>query len=176
MALWTDYPGLRFYWADIQVAAKAHQLDPLLVAAVVLQESAANTDGFRHERLFWNRYLKSRPEWASLNPRRVSSSYGLMQVMFSTAIEHGYPKDQPPELLFRPEIGLEYGCRVLRRMMDRIDAKYATKPGQDRLRAALASYNGGFQGPDALRPDNRAYAESVLRRYAALQAEHAPQA
>jgi len=171
MGLWTDYPGLRFYWADIQVAAKAHQLDPLLVAAVVLQESGANADGFRHERHFWNRYLKHRPEWTSLNPRRVSSSYGLMQIMFPVAVERGYPKDKSPEGLFVPEVGLEFGVRHLRWVMDRIDAKYPQVAGQERLRASLASYNGGFQGPDALRPDNRAYADSVLRRYATLQTE-----
>lgn len=171
MSVWADYPGLRFHWPAIQVAARAHQLDPLLVAAVVLQESGANADGFRHERNFWNRYLKRLPEWAGTNPRRVSSSYGLMQVMYPVARERGLAKDVPPERLFEPDVALEFGCRQLRYVMDWVDAHFAQIPGQDRLRAALASYNGGLQGPNALRPDNRAYADSVLRRYAALQAE-----
>ena len=174
MALFVEFPGLRFHWPAIQVAAKAHGLDPLLVAAVVLQESAANTDAFRHERLFWNRYLKRLPEWTNLNPRRVSSSYGLMQVMFPVAVERGYPATHSPEGLFVPEVGLEYGVKHLRYMMDRIDAQFPQIPGQDRLRAALASYNGGFQGPNSLRPDTRAYAESVLRRYSVLQIEIQP--
>ncbi len=171
MSTWNDFPGLRFHWGAIQAAAKAHGLDPLLVAAVVVQESAANTDAFRHERLFWNRYLKRKPEWANLNPRRVSSSYGLMQVMFPVAQERGLAKTVPPESLFLPELGLEYGCRHLRYMMDKVDAHSPLAPGTDRLRAALASYNGGFQPPNALRPDTRAYADSVLKRYAALQIE-----
>lgn len=170
MSPWDEYPGLRFHWPAIQAAAKAHELDPLLVAAVVLQESAANTDAFRHERLFWNRYLKRLPEWASLNPRRVSSSYGLMQVMFPVAQERGLAKTVPPERLFEPEVGLEFGCRHLRYMMDKIDAQYPQIPGQARLRAALASYNGGYQPPQAIRPDTGRYADSVLRRYATLQA------
>lgn len=173
MNVWTEYPGLRFHWLAIQVAARAHSLDPLLVAAVVLQESAGNTDAFRHERLFWNRYLKRKPEWAGQNPRRVSSSYGLMQVMFPVAQERGLAKTVPPERLFEPEVGLEFGCAHLRHVMDWVDTKYASFAGQDRLRAALASYNGGLQGPDALRPDNRSYADSVLRLHARLQADPA---
>lgn len=171
MALFTDYPGLKFYWPAIQVAAKAHNLDPNLVAAVVLQESSANTDAFRHERLFWNRYLKRLPEWTNENPRRVSSSYGLMQIMYPVAVERGLARTVPPEALFGPELGLEFGCRHLAHCMDWEDAKYASFPGQDRLRAALASYNGGLQGPNALRPDNKAYADSVLKLYTTLQAD-----
>lgn len=174
MNIWIEYPGLRFHWTAIQVAAKAHSLDPLFVAAVVLKESSANADAFRHERLFWNRYLKRKPEWASLNPRRVSSSYGLMQILFPVAQERGLAKDVPPERLFEPEVGLEFGCRHLRHVMDWVDAKYPQIPGQARVRAALASYNGGLQGPDALRPDNRAYADSVLGLYARLQADPLP--
>jgi soluble lytic murein transglycosylase-like protein len=171
MSTWNDFPGLKFYWADIQAAAKAHNLDANLVAAIVVQESGANTDAFRHERLFWNRYLKRLPQWTALNPRRVSSSYGLMQIMFPVAQERGLAKDVPPEALFGPELGLEFGCRQLSYCMDWIDAKYPQAPGADRLRAAIASYNGGLQGPDALRPDNRAYADSVLKLYTALQAD-----
>jgi soluble lytic murein transglycosylase-like protein len=165
MSTWNDFPGLKFYWADIQVAAKAHGLDPNLVAAIVVQESGANTDAFRHERLFWNRYLKRLPQWTNLNPRRVSSSYGLMQVMYTTALDRGLAITVPPEALFAPELGLEYGCAQLAYCMDWEDAKFASFPGQDRLRAALASYNGGLQGPNALRPDNAAYATAVLKLY-----------
>jgi soluble lytic murein transglycosylase-like protein len=174
VSIWADYPGLRFYWPAIQVAARAHELDPLLVSAVVLKESSANTDAFRHERLFWNRYLKRLPEWTNENPRRVSSSYGLMQIMYSTAVERGLARTVPPERLFEPEVGLEFGCRQLKHCMDWEDAKYASSAGQDRLRAALASYNGGLQGPNALRPDNRAYAEIVLGYYHQLQTENRP--
>lgn len=174
MALWSDYPGLRFHWPAIQVAAKAHGLDGLLVAALVLKESSANTDAFRHERLFWNRYLKSRPEWTNENPRRVSSSYGLMQIMYSTAVERGLARAVPPERLFEPEVGLEFGCRQLKHCFDWEDARFADSPAQDKLRAALASYNGGLQGPNALRPDNRSYADAVLKHYAGLKAESRP--
>ena len=163
--------GYRFYKPLIDAAAEKWQLDPILVAAMCWQESTFNTDGFRFEADFYNRYLKPRPEWVGSNPRRVSSSYGLMQIMFPVAVERGYPKEQAPEGLFVPEVGLEFGNRQLRYMMDKVDAKVPQAPGQDRLKAALASYNGGFQTPATMRPDTRAYAESVLRRYATLQVE-----
>lgn len=174
MSLWTDFPGLRFHWGAIQTAAKANGLDPLLVCALVLQESSANTDAFRHERLFWNRYLKRLPEWTNENPRRVSSSYGLMQIMYSTAVERGLARTVPPERLFEPEVGLEFGCRQLKHCFEWQDARFPGAAPQDKQLAGLASYNGGLQGPNALRPDNRAYAQSVLKYYTQLQTEAVP--
>lgn len=169
--IWSDFPGLAFHFVAINDAANAQGLDPLLVTAIVLQESAANTDAFRHERLFWNRYLKAKPEWKDENPRRVSSSYGLMQVMYPVAVERGMSRAMPPESLFVPALGLSYGVAQLRWLSDKMDAAYPQATPADKRKALLASYNGGFQGPDALRPDNRLYAESVLRHYTRLQAE-----
>ena len=160
------------YFPEIVKAAADYKLDPILVEAVVVQESNGNTDGFRFEKDFYNRLLKGKPEWVGKNPRRISSSYGLMQPLYVVATERGYPKDLPPEGLFVPEISLKYGCAHLRWMMDRIEAKYPQFTPAEKLRACLASYNGGFQAPDALRPANRAYADSVLRYYQQLQKEH----
>ena len=160
------------YFPEIVKAAADYKLDPILVEAVVVQESAGNADAFRWERDFWNRYLKPKPEWVGKNPRRVSSSYGLMQPLYVVATERGYPTNLPPEGLFVPEISLKYGCAHLRWMVDRIEAKYPQFTPAEKLRASLASYNGGFQAPDALRPANRAYADSVLRYYQQLQKEH----
>ena len=162
------FPGLRFFVAEIEAAAQAHTLDPQVVAAIVLQESSACTDAFRHEKDFWNRYLKRLPEWNTLNPRRTSSSYGLMQIMLPVAVERGFPKSQDPEILFQPTLGLEYGCRHLRYLIDRMAVKYPQASEADRLQAVLASYNGGFQGPDALRPNNKKYALNVLQLLRAI--------
>ena len=160
------------YFPEIVKAAADYKLDPILVEAVVVQESSGNADSFRFERDFWNRYLKPKPESSSKNPRRVISSYGLKQPLYVVATERGYPTNLPPEGLFVPEISLKYGCAHLRWMMDRIEARYPTASTDSKLLAALASYNGGFQGPDTLRPVNRAYALSVLRYYQQLQKEH----
>lgn len=151
-----------WYDAEIAVSADRYDLPPDLVTAVVAIESAGRTDAFRVEPAFWDRYLAGKPEWDGANPRRVSASYGLMQVMFPVAVEFGFPRTDPPEYLFVPTIGLDYGCKVLRERMDW---------ARGDVRAALASYNGGKGGN---RPGgvlrNAGYADKVLLRLGKLQA------
>lgn len=153
---------MRFWYrAEVELIAGRHALTPDLVQAVCLIESSGQTDAFRPEPAFWDRYLRGKPEWDGANPRRVSASYGLMQVMFPVAVEHGMARTEPPEYLFVPLIGLEYGCRVLA-------ARLEWARGD--LRAALASYNGGKGGNAPGGPlRNGAYADKVLAKLAALQ-------
>lgn len=158
------------YWKEIQVAAAANGLDPLLVEAMVLQESAGNTDAFRFERNFWNRYLKPKKLYVGQNPRRVSSSYGLMQIMYPTACERGF-KGQP-ENLFLPDVGLEWGCKQLAHLVNWAAGYPVSKDLQ--LLAVLASYNGGTGGNTpgtALR--TVAYAKSVMGYLAQTTKDHA---
>lgn len=141
--------------------ANRHDLTPDLVQAVCLVESSGLTHAYRVESAFWDRYLKGKPEWDGANPARVSASYGLMQVMFPVAVEHGMARTEPPEYLFVPLIGLDYGCRVL--------AKLLVWSRGD-LRAALAAYNGGRGGNKPGGPlRNAGYADKVLARLATLQ-------
>lgn len=162
------------YWPEIQKAAADAKLDPFLVEAVVVQESGGNTDAFRFEKDFWNRLLKPNPAWAGKNPRRVSSSYGLMQIMFPVALERGYDPAHPPELLFVPEVGLRWGCKHLAYLSEWASGFPSASP-QDRLLATLAAYNGGRGGNTPgtpLRPINRSYAQSVLQHQSSLKLEH----
>lgn len=165
-------PGFRFYKDLIVDTAIAHGLDPLLVAAVVWQESAFNTDGFRYEPDFWNRYLKTNPKYRHLNPRRVSSSYGLMQVMYCRVHEDKLTDNDalPPEHLFVPELGLRTGCQLLAELLVWAKAR-TTDPDRARL-AALASYNGGRGGNNPADPGvlrNEKYAREVLAKRAMLE-------
>lgn len=165
------------YWTEIVAAATKHGLDPILVEAIVVQESAGNADAFRFEPAFWNRYLKPMKIYQGANPRRVSSSYGLMQVMYRVAVERGYPADLHPELLFVPETALDYGCRQLKYQIDDA-AKWSldhlvTTTEAERLLAAVASYNGGSGGNRPGSPlRTAAYARSVMANYQTLKAEH----
>ena len=162
------YPGLPFYWDAIVAAASRHQLPPHLVAALVVRESGANADAFVHEKHLWNRYLKKLPNWAGKNPRRVASRYGLLQVRFIDAHLHGR---HCPEELFQPDVNLEHGCRRLQEMLSKLDAEFPSCPLPGKLRALVASYRDGYQAPDALRPESRAYANTVLALYDQLQAQ-----
>lgn len=151
-----------WYRPEVETIAIRHDLSPDLVQAVCLIESSGQTHAYRAEPAFWDRYLKGKPEWDGANPARVSASYGLMQVMFPTAVDHGMGRTEPPEYLFVPLIGLEWGCRVL---ADRLEW------ARGDVRAALASYNGGKGGNAPGGPlRNALYADKVLAKLAALQA------
>lgn len=166
------------YGKEIRDAATKHGLDPLLVEAVVIQESAGNTDAFRFEPDFWNRYLKGNPKYAKLNPRRVSSSYGLMQVMYCRILEDKVADNDAwaPEMLFIPEVGLDIGCALLQELLD--------WAGQTVLQAemkttaefvALAAYNGGRGGNDPNKNwplRNGRYAQEVLAKRALIAKEY----
>ncbi len=152
------------YRAEVHAIADQHGLDPELVQAMCLVESDGRTSAYRYEPAFWMRYMAGKREWDGANPHRVSASYGLMQVMYPVALEFGFDREAPPENLFIPIVGLTYGCKVL---YERITWSNRAAPdlSEDvRLRAALASYNGGKGGnaPDH-RPDrNAVYADKVL--------------
>jgi soluble lytic murein transglycosylase-like protein len=145
------------YRAHIQGAAHEHGLDPDLVEAVVYCESAGKTDAFRYEPGFYERYIKGKKMWEGCNPRRISSSYGLMQVMYTTALEHGYPYPDP-EHLFIPAVGLDYGCKHLSLLVE--------WAGMDALKA-LAAYNGG-KG-NWMGNDPQVYSKKVYRVFQEVQ-------
>jgi soluble lytic murein transglycosylase-like protein len=161
-------PRTRFT-ADIIRAATTEGVDPNLVEGIVLTESSGNTDAFRFEPLFWNRYMKGKPGWAGRNPRRVSSSYGLMQVMYPVALERGLDPKLAPEVLFVPDVGLRYGCKQLRWLQDWAETFQAVD-AQKRLVCALAAYNGGKGGnaPTDAIPRNEVYARKVLQAVSKL--------
>ena len=165
------------YKKEIDAAAEKWGLDPLLVEAVVVQESGGNTDAFRFEPDFWNRYLKPNPKYRGLNPRRVSSSYGLMQVMYCRVLEDRIADNDvwAPELLFIPENGLDMGCALLAELLQWAGER-TEDPAQAQL-AALAAYNGGRGGNDPSKDTplrNGKYARDVLAKRAILAKEYNP--
>lgn len=156
----------------ITPVANSFALDPRLVEAIVWTESRGRADAFRFEPKFWLRYLAKLPEYKDAIPRRVSSSYGLMQIMYRTAFEQGFHGE--PEMLFMPRENLHWGCRYLRNLVHWAN-KYQDVSPADRQLAVLASYNGGrggnspHKGSQNLRPANRSYALKVLAAYEELE-------
>ena len=144
------------YRQDIEAAAARFTLDPNLVEAVVLTESAGKTSAYRYEPQFYAKYMASRPEWARENPERVSASYGLMQVLYVTAREMGFT-GSAPEYLFVPDIGLEFGCRKLRQLLTWSTGNVAQ---------ALAAYNGGRVANAKPPYRNQSYVDRVLTHMA----------
>jgi len=153
------------YRAEVEQVSAEYDLDADLVHAMCLVESSGNTRAYRYEPAYFLRYMCKDARWNDADPRVVSASYGLMQVMYQVAIEFGFAPTDTPEQLYIPLIGVTYGCKVL---AERI--RWTNKAAPDlsvdtRLRAALASYNGGKGGNAAdHQPDRNArYAAKVLR-------------
>ena len=126
-----------------KATAERHGLDPVLVCAVVEQESGWNPWSIRAEPAFDERYVKPMhktptEEWAR------SMSWGLMQLMGEAARERGYKGDLAA--LCDPAIGLEWGCVHLK-------GKLAAAGGD--VTKALLLWNGG---------GNPNYASEVIAR------------
>lgn len=127
----------------VVVAAESHGLDPVLVAAVVEQESDFDSTAFRDE------------------PQIGDASRGVMQVLYGTAKWMGYEGDA--QGLLETETSLRYGCTYLRYLMHRY--------GGD-VRSALAGYNAGPGNVDTKGWRCVAgYVESVLGRMERLRRE-----
>lgn len=135
---------------EIQKAAAAHGVDPDLIEAIVWQESSGEPSAYRYEPAYWERYCKQR--FAGEEPRRIAASYGLMQLMYPTALQLGYTGT--PEGLFEIPVNLDLGTKLVARLLHRYH-------GQRIL--ALAAYNGGPGGTS--RPGPLSYAASVNARF-----------
>lgn len=106
-----------------------------LVQTQVLHESSGKADAFRFESAFYEKYIQHNltAKGFSFGPL-AACSYGLMQVLLETALEDGFTGD--PQLLFIPRVGLNAGCKHLRKLWDALGGTPET------YRQALARYNG----------------------------------
>jgi len=137
-------------------AAAAAGADSLMIKAIIAVESAWKPSAYRYEPGFWQRYLAAHPDYAGCEPRRVSASYGLMQIMYPTAVDMGYEGE--PEGLFSPSLNLRFGIGFLMTLI--------AKAGGDAWEA-IAAYNGGWGGRKG--KDPQAYAVKVRQVYDALK-------
>lgn len=113
-----------------------HALDPVLVCAVIEQESAWNPWAVRFESAFLSHYVAPLYTAGKLSATEAytrSMSWGLMQVMGQVAREFGFASESLPELC-DPATGVEFGCRILAKRLARSRGDVA---------AALLAWNGG---------------------------------
>lgn len=136
--------------ATVVERAKAHGLNPVLVMAVVEQESGWEPWAIHYESVFFERYIQPLKNISATEAYARAFSFGLMQVMGQTARELGF-SGRYLSALCDPFIGAHFGCLKLVQC-------YAKASGQDE--GALLRYNGGGN------PD---YANQVLARVAHYQ-------
>jgi len=132
----------------IKNCSRIYGIEEKLIKAIIKKESSGNKWAFRVERGFWVRYFPGIKAIFSRTPEKdeqwlaypdiVSASYGLMQVMLSTAMELGFRFQYPGEL-YEPATNIKFGCLLLKRNFDRY------KNWDD----AISAYNQGNNRKDS---------------------------
>jgi hypothetical protein len=139
----------------IYCAASDYKLNTFLVAAIVVVESGGGTHKTRFEPTYpylygVEKYAKILQITQETEKVHQMTSWGLMQVMGSTARWQGYEEDLPN--LCRPTVGLRQGCLYLRQLV--------TKYGN--VTDAIAAYNAGSPRKDSSgRYLNQGYVDKV---------------
>jgi len=126
------------------INAKKYRVEKILLKAMGKVESNLKPMAFRHEPAFWTRYLADNPDWKDRDPQEVSSSYGIMQLMYTTAHMLGFRGTG--EELYDPVINITLGAKLLRRQLDKIKRDNIKLIWHTPEQIALARYNGGYTG------------------------------
>lgn len=147
------------YWDTVRTAASAENVDPLLVVALIRQES-----------LF-------EPEAVS-----VANAHGLMQLLPATAAQLSGGPPPTRDALHDPTTNVRLGVTFLRRLLDRYDGSLmktlaAYNAGQD----AVAKWERRYAGRDEAEfvelisfRETRDYVKTVLGNYRLYQRLYAP--
>lgn len=124
------------------VTAKEFGVERELLKAIGVVESNLKPNAYRFEPKYWERYMKDNPEWKDRDPKEVSSSYGIMQIMYPTAVAAGFTG--PPEELFNPVISIRLGAKLFMSWYNEALKLKGCKAWPTEI--ALARYNGGKVG------------------------------
>jgi soluble lytic murein transglycosylase-like protein len=147
-------PRLASRISQVEPHASQYSLDPVLVCALVEQESAWNPWAIRYEPAFFDHYIRPLMSKGTVQSSTEATaramSWGLMQVLGQVAREHGFTAQFLSELC-DTDIGLDLGCRVLKLKLDAAGGS---------LHNGLQLYNGG-SAPN--------YAAEVLARMSHYQ-------
>lgn len=119
-------------------------LDPVLVCAIIEQESGFDPWAIRYEPAFYTKYVEPLKGLSVTEAHGRAFSWGLMQCMGQVAREVGY-KGQFAQLC-SPETGITIGCTVF-------DGKMRAARGD--VHQALLYWNGG---------SNKEYPGQVMAR------------
>ena len=126
----------------ILAASEKHHVPVPAIIATISTESSGNPQAYRYEPAFYTRYIQGKAEWKSnpyyASPKRISASYGLVQIMYTTAYSVGFRGK--PEDLYDPQQNLDAGCAYI------ASAYQIKQHGWDPPKIACA-YNAGSVRP-----------------------------
>lgn len=134
----TDNPAMRL----ISTIAVEYGLRPQFVKAIACKESICGQKLIAQEHSReWDKLITKRLHIPRNTPKYASlmKSYGILQISGAYAYaEDGYT----PETLLDDTENIHYGCRNLRRLLDRCKGHTLTQ----KENCAAAAHNGGFGG------------------------------
>ena len=135
----------------------------LFLKSVAIIESSLNPNAYRYEPAFFERYLKNHELWKDDDPKVISASYGLMQILFVVAYEAGFTGTATD--LYNPVYNVEIGAKILSRHYDKVIRDgIGIKTGVWPLKIICCRYNGGQGGNPSADGTfrNMPYAEKVF--------------
>lgn len=150
------------YDAIFRSAAATLKVEAAILKAIGMQESGLVWIAYRFgkaERRFYRRYIEGKPEWMKHRyynePKVIAASWGMMQLMYTTAVQMGLPREAPWHTIMEPEMNILLGARYFANQMDRYG----------NVSAAIAAYNAGsprvIEGTS--RFENQDYVDRVWR-------------
>lgn len=163
----------------------SHQMKPIF-KSIIMVESSFMPRSYRFEPELYKTMSQKDPYWEDKDPSIVSASYGLAQILFTTAWVMGmkpanwktmkhHEFQALAEKLYDPETNLMYQAQLFRSLVDAIwkaDIPH-TYEHLSAVDVALARYNGGsWKNPDELGIlRNQKYVDKVWRAYDDIKAK-----
>ncbi len=103
------------YREPLLAASKKYHVPVPVLIATISTESSGNPKAYRYEPLFYKRYIKNQKQWKKSPyykaPRRIAASYGLVQIMYTTAYRVGFRGE--PEDLYEPDVNIDAGAAYI---------------------------------------------------------------
>lgn len=129
-----------------KAAAKRQKIRLPYFLALIQTESEWDPFAHRVELRFYRRYIEGRQRWAGNphfeHPEIIASSFGLTQIMYTTAVQMGFPEDSDYRFLYDPEYNLNIGAKYFRLCLD--TAGNLPNTNKPDLWNAYIKYNAGL--------------------------------
>lgn len=162
---------MKLFKALIEENAIKYNIDADIISAIILTESSGNTWAVRYEPMYrWVLPISSMKAYSETIGITVETimisqkmSLGLMQIMYAIALDE-YGFRGPPTQLCDPAIGIDYGCRHLRKFIDR----YGSANESD----YISAYNqGSARKTEGGMYWNQSYVDKVYKHLRLLRPE-----
>jgi soluble lytic murein transglycosylase-like protein len=137
-------------------------IDPALLKGIAISESSLNWMAYRFgrgERRFYQRYIEDKGEWMVHpyyhSPWIIAASWGLMQLMYTTAVLVGFAREGAWHVLLDPATNIRLGASYYKLLSNRYG----------NASSALAAYNAGVArvDPESGKFQNQWYVDRVWK-------------